>query len=76
MSELVADFVDNLPCSEKKVALDVVAVHCATREQWKAELDTSVVEIASGAGVGELGKSREDPIENSSCAEGWQIGTR
>jgi hypothetical protein len=46
MSELVADFVDNLPCSEKKVALDVVAVHCATREQWKAELDAaSVVEL-------------------------------
>jgi hypothetical protein len=30
MSELVADFVDYLPCSEEKVAFDVVAVHCTT----------------------------------------------
>ena len=26
--ELVADFVDDLPCAEEKVALDVVAIHC------------------------------------------------
>jgi hypothetical protein len=43
MGELVADFADNLPCSEKKVALDVVAVHCATREEQKAELDAASV---------------------------------
>ena len=28
VSELVADFVDDLPCSEEKVALDVVGIHC------------------------------------------------
>ena len=28
VSELVADFVDDLPCPEEKVAFDVVAVHC------------------------------------------------
>jgi hypothetical protein len=26
--ELVADFVDDLPCAEEKVALEVVAIHC------------------------------------------------
>jgi hypothetical protein len=31
MGKLVTDFVDDLPCSEKKVALDVVAVHFMTR---------------------------------------------
>ena len=43
MSELVADFADDLPCSEEKVALDVVAVHRATREQQNAELDAAGV---------------------------------
>jgi hypothetical protein len=30
MSELVADFVDDLPCPEEKVALDVVGIHRTT----------------------------------------------
>lgn len=67
MSEVVADFVDDLPCPEEKVTLEVVAVHRATREEKDGP--ESVV-VDSGAGVGELGKSMEDPMENSSCAEG------
>ena len=47
MSELVADFVDDLPCPEEKVALDVVGIHCTTR---RAECAARVME---SAGVGE-----------------------
>jgi hypothetical protein len=64
MGELIADFVDDLPCSEEKVALDVVAVHCAMRGQRVDAAST-----VARAGVGELGKLKEDPIENSSWAE-------
>jgi len=67
MSELIADFVDDLPCSEEKVAFDVVAVHCATRGRRNNNEWTRQVVVR--AGVGELGNLKEDPIENSSWAE-------
>jgi len=50
VSELVADFVDDLPCAEEKVALDVVAIHCTT---GTAECAAGVME---SAGVGEQKK--------------------
>lgn len=73
MSELVADFVDDLPCSEEKVALDVVAVHRATREEQNTKLDAVSVVDASGAGVGDLGKSKEGRSYGEFFM--WEIGT-
>ena len=57
MSELVADFVDDLPCPEEKVALDVVGIHCTT---GTAECAARVMK---SAGVGE---QKEEPI--GSCS--------
>jgi hypothetical protein len=48
MGKLATDFVDDLPCSEKKVALDVVAVHFTTRRV----VDSAKVVVES-AGVRE-----------------------
>jgi hypothetical protein len=43
-------------------------------QRVKSRMLRSVVD-GSSAGVGELGKSMEDPMKNSSCAEGRQTGT-
>lgn len=48
VSELVTDFIDNLPCSEEKVALEVVGVHCTMR-RWR---------VMENAGVGDPGNQR------------------
>jgi hypothetical protein len=58
MSELVADFVDDLPCPEEKVTLDVVGIHCTT---GAAE---SAAKMMESAGVGE---QKEEPIGSCSC---------
>jgi len=58
VSELVADFVDDLPCPEEKVALDVVGIHCTT---GTAECAARVM---GSAGVGE---QKEEAIESCSC---------
>jgi hypothetical protein len=51
MGKLITDFVYDLPCSEKKVALDVVAVHFTTRRV----VDSAKVVLES-AGVREQWK--------------------
>ena len=61
MSELVADFADDLPCPEEKVALDVVGIHCTT---GRAECAARVME---SAGVGE---QKEEPMGSCSCTQG------
>ena len=67
MSELLADFVDNLPCPEEKVAFDVVAIHCTMERQQCA------ARVMVSAGVGE---QKEEPIGSCSCTQRWQTGTR
>jgi hypothetical protein len=71
MSELVAYFVDDLPCSEEKVALDVVGIH---RNTGTAECAAKVME---SAGVGEK-KELEEAMGGCSCTRRTtgQIGTR
>jgi hypothetical protein len=64
VSELVADFVDDLPCSEEKVALQIVAVHCQCKGEKRVA--ASVVE---NAGVGEPENEKGDPIGNSSFTQ-------
>jgi hypothetical protein len=63
MGKLVTDFVDDLPCSEKKVALDVVAVHVTTGTRGRPRVDAAT--LVESAGVRE---PIEDPNIYSRCA--------
>ena len=55
VSELVTDFVDDLPCAEEKVALDVVAIHCTMgTAEWAANDGERRRGRAEGRTYGEL----------------------